>query len=154
MQTVLILHNIVRWAILLFGVWTVINAITGVTSKRAFTSGDNKSNLFFMISCDIQFLLGIILVFSNGWFEKIKAGIGPLMKNPADRFVIIEHGLIMIIAWILVHVGRTAVKKAPTDAAKHKKMLLFFGLALLLILISIPWPFRAEVARPWLRWFN
>jgi hypothetical protein len=154
MQTILVLHNILRWAILLFGLWTLLNAISGVMSKRPYSSNDNRSNLFFMIGCDIQLLLGLVLYFSNSWFDKLKGGMGPVMKNGLDRFFTVEHSLMMIIAWILVHVGRTSVKRASTDAAKHRKMLLFFGLALLLILAAIPWPFRTEIARPLLRWFN
>ena len=85
---------------------------------------------------------------------KVKAGMGDVMKNPVDRFFTVEHAGMMILAWILVHVGRSSVKRAPNDAAKHKKMLIFFGLAFLIIIASIPWPFRAEIARPWLRMFN
>lgn len=154
MQAVLVFHNILRWAVLLFGLWTLINALTGVMSKRAYSANDNRSNLFFMICCDIQLLLGLALYFSNSWFDKLKSGGAAVMKNSYDRFFTIEHASLMILAWILVHVGRTSVKKASTDAAKHKKMLLFFGLALLLILISIPWPFREAIARPLFRWFN
>lgn len=154
MQTILILHDVIRWAILFFAVWTLFNAISGVIGKRAFTANDNRSNLFFMICCDIQLLVGMILYFSNGWFDKLKTGMGPVMKNSYDRFFTVEHTLMMILAWVLVHVGRTSVKRATTDAAKHKKMLLYFGLALLLIVLAIPWPFRAEIGRPLLRWFN
>ena len=154
MQTILVLHNILRWAILLFGVWTLLNALSGVMSKRPYSLNDNRSNLFFMISCDIQLLLGLVLFFSNSWFDTLKSGMGQAMKVPMLRFFTIEHSLMMIIAWILVHVGRTSVKRASTDAVKHRKMLLFFGLALLLILAAIPWPFRTEIARPLFRWFN
>lgn len=154
MQLTLVLHNILRWGILLFGLWAVINAITGVISKRAYSSGDNKSGLLFMIFCDIQLLVGLILFFGNAWFDKMKAGMGAVMKNGYDRFFTVEHAGMMILAWVLVHIGRASVKRAATDTAKHKKMLLFFGLALLIILVSIPWPFRTEVARPWFRWFN
>jgi hypothetical protein len=150
----LVFHNILRWAVLLFGLWTVLNALSGVMSKRAYTANDNRSNLFFMICCDIQLLLGLILYFSNSWFERLRAGGGTIMKNSYDRFFTVEHAAVMIIAWILVHIGRTSVKKTSTDSAKHKRMLLFFGIALLLILASIPWPFRSEIARPLLRWFN
>lgn len=154
MQAILVFHNLIRWAILLFGAWTLINAITGLTGKRAYSAADNKSNLFFMISCDIQLLLGLILFFYNSWFDKIKTmGMGAVMKDATSRFFIAEHGFMMILAWILVHIGRTAVKKA-SEEKKHKKMLIFFGIALLLILISIPWPNKGEVARPFFRWFN
>lgn len=138
MQTIAAIHNIVRWAILLFGLLTVLNALTGTLKKRVFTESDNKSNLLFMISCDIQLLLGLILLFGNSWMSRMSN----LKTDPSVRFFVMEHSAMMILAWILVHVGRVAVKKAGTDAAKHKRMLIFFGLALVLILISIPWPFR------------
>ncbi len=153
MQIVLVIHNLLRWAVLLFGVWTLINALTGVFSKRNYTANDNRSNLFFMISCDIQLLIGLILYFSNSWFDRLK-DLGSNMKDPYNRFFTMEHMSLMIVAWILVHVGRASVKRADTDAAKHKRMLIFFGIALLLILVSIPWPFREVIGKPYFRWFN
>ena len=149
MQFVLTLHSITRWAVLLFGVWTVINAITGVTGKRSFTAVDNRSNLLFMISCDIQLLLGLILYFGNEWFDKLK-NFSQYKSDAVARFFGMEHATMMLLAWVLVHIGRTSVKKAGTDAGKHKKMLIFFGIALLLILASIPWPFRSALGRGWI----
>jgi hypothetical protein len=151
--TALILHNLLRWAVLLMGIWTILNAITGITTKRSYSANDNRSNLLFMIFCDVQFLFGLVLFFTGPWIEKIKAGMGPLMKNTTDRFFVVEHALMMILAYVLVHIGRVAVKKAAPES-KHKKMLLFFGIALLLIIVSIPWPNKGEVARPLMRWFN
>ncbi len=152
MQTaVLVFHSILRWAVLLFGLLTVLNAFTGFIKKRVFTESDNKSNLLFMITCDIQLLLGLILYFGNNWFGMLKEGA--YKGNSGIRFFAMEHAAMMILAWILVHVGRVAVKKADTDNAKHKRMLVFFGIALILILASIPWPFREALQRPWFRWF-
>ncbi len=153
MQTVLIFHNLLRWAVLLFGLLTFFRAISGVISKRTFTGGDSSSNFWFMLSCDIQLLLGLILYFNGQWFERLK-NFHETMKNTDYRFFSFEHGVMMIIAWILVHVGRVSVKKASTASSKHKRALLFFGLAIILILASIPWPFRDTVMRPWYRWFN
>jgi hypothetical protein len=150
MSTVLILHSLLRWLVLLFGVMTLVSSLRGLSGTRVYSSGDNKANLFFMITCDIQLLLGLALFFGRGWFDSLKnVGLG----NHEPRFFTMEHGLMMIIAWILVHIGRVKVKKAATDAAKFKKGLAFFGVALLLIVISIPWPFR-EIARPLYEWFS
>ena len=153
MELVLVLHSLLRWAIVFFGIWTVINGFTGVTGKRLYSKSDNRSNLLFMIFCDIQLALGLTLYFSNAWFDKLKSGMGNVMKNSYDRFFTVEHALLMIIAWILVHAGRSAVKRAAPEK-KHKKMLVFFGIALLLILAAVPWPFRTEIAKPLFRWFN
>ena len=111
MQVILALHNIVRWVILLFGLWALINALTGVLGKRDFTAGDNRSSLLFMISFDIQLLLGLALYFGNSWFTMLKDNAKEVMQNDTMRFFAVEHGFMMIIAWILVHVGRSSVKK-------------------------------------------
>ena len=36
MQVVLVLHNLLSWAVLLFGLWTLANALTGVFGKRSY----------------------------------------------------------------------------------------------------------------------
>ncbi|MBK8610505.1 MAG: hypothetical protein IPL84_11350 [Chitinophagaceae bacterium] len=142
MNYTLIIHNVLRWAVLIFGVWAVVSALGAVLSKRSYSSRDNKTSLFFMISCDIQLLLGLILYFTGMWFENMKTNTGAVMKDAAERFFAVEHALMMIIAWLLVHVGRSMVKRADTDAQKHKRTLIYFGIALLIILAMIPWPFR------------
>ena len=150
MNYYLVIHSILRWAIVLLGVWAVLSALFAVLSKRAYRSSDNKLSLFFMISCDLQLLLGLVLYFTGMWFEKLKSGMGAVMKDPAERFFTVEHALMMIIAWLLVHVGRSMVKRADTDAQKHKRTLIYFGIAMIIILVMIPWPFRAPgVARAW-----
>lgn len=150
MQIVLILHNLLRWAVVILGLWTLINALTGYFGKRTYSANDNRSNLFFMISCDIQLLIGIALYINNGWFNRLK-DMGNNMKDPYLRFFTIEHLTLMLAAWVLVHIGRATVKSAATDAAKHKKMLLFFGFAIVLIIAAIPWPFRQAIGRPYFR---
>ncbi len=131
-----------RWAVLLFGFWALINALTGRFSKRNFTRNDNRTGLLFMISCDIQLLIGLILYFNGMWFTLLKENTKEVMKDGISRFFSLEHILMMIIAWLLVHIGRSMVKRADTDAKKHKLSLVYFGIALLIILAMIPWPFR------------
>lgn len=150
MNYYLVIHSFLRWAIVLLGVWAVLSALFAVMSKREYRSSDNKLGLFFMISCDLQLLLGLILYFTGMWFEKLKSGMGAVMKDPTERFFTVEHALMMIIAWLLVHVGRSMVKRADTDAQKHKRTLIYFGIAMVIILVMIPWPFREPgIARAW-----
>jgi hypothetical protein len=106
-----------------------------------------------MIFCDLQLVFGLILYFGNGWFSMLTNNAKEVMHNSISRFFTVEHSLMMIIAWVLVHVGRAAVKKATTDEGKFKNMLVYFGFAILLILIAIPWPFRQLGDHPWFRGF-
>lgn len=144
------LHSILRWAIVLAGLWAVIRAFKGVSGKTPFTAADNKAGLFFMIFCDIQLLVGLLLYFV--FSEKAKAGLanmGAAMKDSALRFFTVEHTLMAVIAIALVHIGKSKVKKATSDAQKHKLALIFYGIAFILILALIPWPFRQVLGANW-----
>lgn len=139
----LILHSWLRWFILIAAIWTIVRAIGGLSGHKTYTAADNKSNLFFMISMDLQFLVGIILYFTGGWAKNWTGGqIKEVMGNSALRFFTVEHVVMMVVAWIIVHIGRAVVKKGKTDREKHSKSLVYFGVALILILLAIPWPFR------------
>ncbi|PJJ76675.1 hypothetical protein BXY57_2307 [Thermoflavifilum aggregans] len=145
----LILHNWMRWVVILLGLWAWFSAFAQFTGDKKYLPVHRRSGLLFMISCDLQLLIGIILYIVGGWLSQW-SDMSQTMQQAAARFFTVEHETLMIIAWILVHVGWSRVKKAQSDRQKLSRSLIFFGIALLLILIAIPWPFR-EVARPWLR---
>src|SRR5687767_2968774 len=109
-QGLLHLHNVMRWVVLIFALVTLFRSFSGMTGRKAFTSGTRKTALFFMISCDIQLLLGLALYYLNGWYQMLSSG-GEVMKNPAQRFFAMEHLALMLIAIILVHIGYSASKK-------------------------------------------
>ncbi|RPD41052.1 hypothetical protein [Chitinophaga barathri] len=146
-ETLLGIHSIVRWLILLFGIWAVIRALMGVSGKKPYTSADTKAGLFFMIFLDIQFLLGLILFFISPLIKASLADMGAAMKNAGLRFFTVEHTLMALIAIALVHIGRSKIKKLSNDGKKHKTALIFFLLALVLILAAIPWPGREAIGR-------
>ncbi|ASZ14596.1 hypothetical protein KTO58_00840 [Chitinophaga pendula] len=149
-DTLLLVHSVLRWAILLSALWAVFRAWKGVSSNAPFAAADNKAGLFFLIFMDLQLLIGLVVYFTSPLVTAARANMGAAMKDPALRFFSLEHVLLAVVALVLVHIGRSKVKKAPTDAAKHKKALIFFGLALLVLLLMIPWPFRAALGRGWI----
>src|SRR4029079_13019869 len=116
----LVIHNLLRWFILLFGVWTVLTAISGLARKRMFTPSDSRSNFLFVLSMDLQLLVGLGLYFSGVWFDRLKH-LGDNMKDANLRFFTMEHEVLMILAWILVHVGRSLVKKAIASPVKFRR---------------------------------
>ncbi|RYE24964.1 MAG: hypothetical protein EOP51_05635 [Sphingobacteriales bacterium] len=136
-----------RWVILVFILLTLIRSMRGMGGGKAFTAGDRKVAMFMMISADIQFLLGIDLYFMKGWFTVLTSG-ADIMANKVNRFFTVEHAVGMIIAIALIHIGYSSVKKNIADQAKFKKLFWFTLIALLVILITIPWPGRELIGRP------
>ncbi|MFI5221250.1 MAG: hypothetical protein ACHQK8_02910 [Bacteroidia bacterium] len=138
MQTLLFLHNLIRWCILIAGIYAITKAALGYFKKRAFTAADNKSQLFFVLFCHTQLLIGLILYFISPAVDEAFRS-GKMMTDAAYRFVAVEHIATMIIAIAFIQAGRIVSKKATEDAAKHRKALIFFSIGMLLILSRIPW---------------
>jgi hypothetical protein len=138
--------------ILLLSVVAVVRSFSGMTAGKPFTAADKKVGLFLMISAHTTLLVGLYLYFFGPWgFAFIRnLGFGEVMKNNTARFYAVEHIFGMLVAITLITIGRGASKKNISDLAKHKRTFWFVLVALVIILATIPWPFRAEVARPWL----
>jgi hypothetical protein len=71
------------------------------------------------------------------------------MSSSFYRFFAIEHIFGMLVAMALVTIGHSKAKKATTDAEKFKKIKVFYTLALIIILATIPWPFREALGGKW-----
>lgn len=149
-QGLLHLHSTFRWVILILLLVAVYKSYAD--RNNSFTQGHRKIGLFLMIAADTMFLVGLYQWITGPWGLKSiqNNGMSVVMKNSTLRFFAIEHFIGMIIATVLIHIGYAYSKKNIADGVKHKRALLFYGLALLIILISIPWPFRAVGAgRTW-----
>jgi uncharacterized membrane protein HdeD (DUF308 family) len=149
MNILVILHSWLRWILLILLLASIVKSFSGLSSKKALTAGDRKTWLFTMISAHTTLLIGLILLFfgTYGIAKGVPEGIS-VMKNSTYRFFWVEHPLMMLIAVVFITIARGQAKKSIPDAVKYKKAFWFFIIALLLILASIPWPFRAEIGRP------
>lgn len=146
------LHNFMRWVISILLLVSIIKAFTGWQNKKVFSPGDKKVWLFTMISAHITLLIGLYQVFF-GRFGITKYALPEgesLMKNKFLRFFWIEHPVGMILAIVFITLAHGMSKKAVPDTVKYKKAFYFFLVALILVLASVPWPFRDVVGRPWL----
>ncbi len=143
------LHNLLRWVVLLLLIVALVRHFLGMSGKKPFTAGDKKIGLFLMISAHSQLLIGIILWFTGIWGYKLLQNIGfsAAMKDPVARFWIMEHNIGMLIAIVLLTIGRGVYKRTIPDLIKHKKSFWLYLIALIIILVSIPWPGRTGIGR-------
>lgn len=137
------LHSVLRWLILIL----LLVALYKSFADRAkpFATSHRKTGMVLMICADIMLALGIYQWIAGDLGLKMiqRSGMKAVMGNTGARFFPVEHITAMIIAIVLIHIGYSYAKKEVPDTVKHKRTLLFYGLSLLIILISIPWPFRA-----------
>jgi hypothetical protein len=141
-EILLALHNITRWLVLAAAVWALARAFMGWRNKSAWTESDRKAGLFYGIAVDVQFLLGLILSFFSPIITGAFENLGQAMQFAVQRFFIAEHIPLMLVALIIIHITSSMTKKAEDDAARHRRSLIGYGLATLLIVVAIPWTRR------------
>ncbi|MGE0450697.1 MAG: hypothetical protein AB7Q29_14085 [Vicinamibacterales bacterium] len=132
-QAVLLLHSWVRWIAILSGLLAVA-AVLRARDGRA--SANNGMARVFTVALDVQFLLGLALLFTLNLF----GDIGATMRSPLARFYAIEHPTMMIAAVAFAHMGKVFARKALTPASARVRALVCYGLALLLLVVGTPWP--------------
>jgi hypothetical protein len=144
------LHNLLRWVILILLLVAIYKSYTGMTSSRAYDNGDKKVGLFLMIAAHTMLLIGLYQWIAGPWgLKNIQSqGMGAVMKNSAYRFWAVEHITGMLIAIILITIGRGVGKKNLADRVKFRKSFWYFVIALVIILLTVPWPFREGIGRP------
>ena len=145
------LHSLLRWAVLITGLVAWFRAIGGKTANRPWTPQDELWGLLLTISVDLQLLVGLALYLVLSPITKMAfTSFGTAMRIETTRFFAVEHPFAMLIAIAVIHVARVRIRKAVEPARKHRTALIFFGIALILMIISIPWPFLPPpfVSRP------
>lgn len=136
MKGLIAAHSGLRYIVLALLVIAIINAIVNL-KKGNYLKKDKMINLFTMIFIHIQLLLGLVLYFIgprvnfSNWIQGVEN----------TTFFAVEHALMMILAVILITLGRKKAEKQPIASSKHKMILRYYGLGLVLIFIAIPWPF-------------
>ena len=129
-------HSGLRWLVLLLLLAAVFVSFQKRSGQAGYADGDRKLYLFTLIATHIQFVLGLILAFIS---PKVDFS---MMGEKLYRFYSVEHTIGMLIAIALITVGYSRQKRASSDVNKHKAVFTFYTVGLLIILLSIPWPFR------------
>ncbi len=133
-------HSGIRWILILMFIFVLIkNHNNPAEDPRKKIDWP----LYTLILFSLQIIMGLILYFMshNVSFEP------GFMKDARLRFFTIEHLTGMIIAFVVMLTGY--IKSRRTIMSRWNKIIkTYYLIAFLIILLSIPWPFRG-FGTPW-----
>lgn len=142
-------HSLLRYILLILIFISIAKSFSGWVGKKQYLQDDKNFALFTLIAAHLQLVVGLGVYFMSIEVKAALANMSAAMKNSELRFWSVEHILMMVIAIALITVGYSLSKKGKTDEAKHKRVAIFFLLALIVIFFAIPWPW-STVARGWI----
>ncbi len=151
-EFLLILHSYNRWLVLLLALIVIFRSFSGWQSRKPYTKPDNIFHAAFVGVVHLQLLTGLLLYFVySPVTQQIFQDFGASMKNASLRFWAVEHIAGMLIGTVLAQLGRTLSKKAPTPELKHKRAFIYSLIAIIIILLSIPFGIINQETRPLFR---
>ena len=137
-------HSGLRWLFLAAIIYALIVAFSGMSGNKPFTDKDRKAALFAFIFSHLQGVIGLVLLFTSG-----KVNFGRMMASGQLRFFSLEHPVGMLLAIVLITLGYGKAKRGTEDKARFKAMFTYYLIALIIILATIPWPFRTALGAGW-----
>lgn len=146
-------HSFWRWVVLVTLITSVFRAYIGKKDKLLFSRKDDQLRLLTVISGHIQLAVGVVLYALSPIVSYFWNNFGKAVHERQIRFFGMEHITVMISAVFILTVGSSKIKRQDGDYRKHSMMFFWFGIALLLIISSIPWSFSPLTSRPNFRTF-
>ncbi|MCF0051006.1 hypothetical protein LXM25_13110 [Dyadobacter sp. LJ53] len=152
-QTLLTLHSVNRWLVLLSLLFTIAICWNGYRSRKKFSGFDNTVRHVTATISHVQLLLGLYLYMISP-IVKFNVAEGEAAGLVSEHlFFRLIHISLMVVSVLIITIGSAKAKRAVNDHLKFKTVLIWFSIALLIILIAIPWPFSPLVGRPYFRTF-
>jgi cell division protein FtsW (lipid II flippase) len=151
--TLLALHSFTRWLVLSSLLLAIFGGYRGWLFDKPYLKFDNMVRHTTATVAHIQLVLGILLYFISPIVSYFLHNFSTAVHERAIRFFGMEHITMMLIGITVITIGSAKAKRKTTDREKFKTMAIWFTVALLIILSSVPWSFSPLISRPNIRPF-
>lgn len=152
-QFFLPIHSFTRWLVLAALLYCIISAVLGLLKNKPYSRLDNIVRSASSGLSHLQLLMGMVLYMKSPVTKFFMQHPSEGFKYPDVTFFGLIHITLMLTSVVLITIGAAKARRKTEDADKHKAILIWFGIALLIIFIAIPWPFNPLAARPIFRGF-
>jgi hypothetical protein len=149
----LTVHSLFRWIVLISLLYALFRGYKGWLTRDVFSGFDDKVRHTTATIAHVQLLIGLGLYWLSPLVIYFRNHFGEAVGQREIRFFGMEHSTMMFIAIVVISIGSSMAKRKQLDGQKFKTMALWFSFALLIILLSIPWPFSPLANRPYFRPF-
>ncbi len=132
------LHSYNRYLILIALIFVLVSAFSGWLGRRPYGKVDDRASLILVSLSHLQLLIGLIMwAFTSPWTQTAFANFGLAMKDPNQRYWAVEHLVAMLLAIVLIQLGRTFSKKTSDDLSRHRKTAIYTAIAALVVVVTL-----------------
>ena len=130
------LHTMISGTFAIIAIWLIFRSFKGILKNLPYIALDKYLSYGFIITLYLQLIFGLIL-FANPGDVQGGAGVQDAMKLASKRFWPIEHIVLMLFALLIANMGLILSSQSRIDKDKHKKVLVYYMIALIMIAVSL-----------------
>jgi hypothetical protein len=132
------IHTLISGTFLIIAVWLTIRSVRGILIGVTYTKTDKLLSYGFIITLYLQLIFGLILFANPGTgTETNYPGVEGALKLASKRFWPVEHIVLMLFALLIANLGLIFSNQTLVDKEKHKKILIYYAIALIMIAVSL-----------------
>ncbi|NAS13714.1 hypothetical protein [Poritiphilus flavus] len=150
-QSLIIIHSVTRWLVLLSLVYAIYRAYRGYFKNLTFSKVDNSIRHWTATFAHIQLMIGILLYTQSPIIKYFWNNLDAAISSLDTTFFGVIHLILMLTAIVVLTIGSAKAKRRSIDKEKFRIMLVWFSIALIIIFVAIPWPFSPMANRPYFR---
>lgn len=133
------IHHYLAFAAIIALFVSIGNALFGFFSTKNYNSTDKTIMTSTVGIIHLQVLVGIILWAVSPTIQAAMADMGAAMKDASTRGMLLEHPTMGILSSLCISIASVKSKKAMESKGKFKNIIIFAGLALVMVLSRLPW---------------
>ena len=129
-------HIFISITFLVFAIWLIIRSSIGLVKQKEYTGLDKFLAYAFIITMYLQLFFGFLLFTKFGPMS----GYDYLESNTrlaSKRLWPIEHIVLMFFALLIASLGLILSVKSTIAKEKHKKVLIYYVIAIVIIAQSL-----------------
>lgn len=137
-QVIKLVHTVISMTFLIVATWLFYRAIVGYFKNRVYTRLDKILSYTFIVNLYLQLIFGFLLMAfpaATSGQELVNPDI--TMKLASKRFWPIEHIVLMLFALFIANLGLIFSNSTQVDREKHRKVLIYYAISILLIILSL-----------------
>lgn len=130
------IHRVVSSIFIVMAIVLLVRSIAGWRLRKPYTVFDRNISAVLLALLYAQLVVGLLLYFELGNQQGGATSMEEATRAMSIRFWALEHFIVMMFALLLTQVGWIFINKSKLDLNKHKNTLFYFGISILLIIIS------------------
>ena len=137
-QIIKLVHSLISVTFLFTAIWLFFRSLRGYFKNLGYYPLDKSLSYIFIVNLYLQLIFGLLLMANPAPLSSQEVANQDIaVKIVSNRFWPVEHIVLMLFALFIANLGLIFSNSTGIDKEKHRKVLVYYTIAILMIGLSL-----------------